>query len=467
MTIPDEPVDPAERLYRRVADAFHDDEIGRVVQSCADSTAEITVELRMHFSLPPTDPAQPDRISRWRPDHVVSGATITILGTATSVVSDRNGNARIRVVDLCGAPVLLVTPPSSMVSPAPAGPAHAVADWSQNPAYMFRPFLAALQVDRQGILPQSAPRVILAQVSGGPPPHAAVFRSTRTTLTLDWKPDWIKTGNRGPVDGKINSCLVLHQTGEPTVAIGSTINTFTNTVAKPRTSAHYIIDLDGHAVKLIHESEQAWHAGHSFWQGQTNVNNFSIGIEIVHTDDPTPQDFTAAQYRTLFRLIPALRASYPGITRQRVVGHGDIKIMSATDFRLNGVRENCPGGRFDWPRLEQAHMARGMVQGPPAPRIFGIAPGEVLARSPSSRRPVSTPAVAQIKQALSGIGYSVSAVDGSTITPEFDDALQRAVRHFQIRRFSGSRLASRPAMLGAVDYITAQEIAMVSGDAGP
>jgi N-acetyl-anhydromuramyl-L-alanine amidase AmpD len=458
----DDPLAQAELLYSRVANEFQDVEYGHVVEPCADSTVEITVQLRIHFSLPPADPSQTARVSRWRPTHVVAGATITVVGSGVSVVTGRNGDARFPVAGLCGARVLLVTPPPSMLSVLPAGPAHATADWDQNPIYMFRPFSFALDIDTNGIKSSPAPNVIFTQLPDGPPPHAAVFSATRTRLTVDWKPDWIKSGNRTSSSGKTNSCLVLHQTGG--ASIGSAINTFLN--PSSQASAHYVVDLDGHVVKLVHESERAWHAGSSFWQGQTDVNAFSIGIEIVHTDDPNPQDFTEAQYIALLRLIPAFRTVYPGITRQRVVGHGDVKIVSKTDYRLSGSRENCPGGRFDWPRLERARMARGTTQGPPAPRIFGIGPGEVLAKAPSTRRPVSTPEVARIKEALSSIGYSVSSVDGTTITPEFDDALRLAVRHFQIRRFSGIRLANRPSLLGAVDYDTAHEIAMVFADSG-
>jgi hypothetical protein len=45
-------------------------------------------------------------------------------------------------------------------------------------------------------------------------------------------------------------------------------------------SAHYLISKQGDIVSLVDEGEQAFHAGVSFWRGRTNLNRYSIGIEI-------------------------------------------------------------------------------------------------------------------------------------------------------------------------------------------
>ena len=47
-------------------------------------------------------------------------------------------------------------------------------------------------------------------------------------------------------------------------------------------SAHYFIWEDGRIDQLVRESERAWHAGASFWKGESDVNSASIGIEIVN-----------------------------------------------------------------------------------------------------------------------------------------------------------------------------------------
>ena len=45
-------------------------------------------------------------------------------------------------------------------------------------------------------------------------------------------------------------------------------------------SCHYLVDAEGRIAQMVPESERAWHAGQSLWQGETDINSCSIGIEI-------------------------------------------------------------------------------------------------------------------------------------------------------------------------------------------
>ena len=47
-------------------------------------------------------------------------------------------------------------------------------------------------------------------------------------------------------------------------------------------SAHYMINDNGTVFRLVAEENRAWHAGVSYWQGATDINDRSIGIEIVN-----------------------------------------------------------------------------------------------------------------------------------------------------------------------------------------
>ena len=47
-------------------------------------------------------------------------------------------------------------------------------------------------------------------------------------------------------------------------------------------SAHYVVDEDGRIYRLVADSCRAWHAGRSYWAGATDINDRSIGIEIVN-----------------------------------------------------------------------------------------------------------------------------------------------------------------------------------------
>src|SRR5690606_17178223 len=44
-------------------------------------------------------------------------------------------------------------------------------------------------------------------------------------------------------------------------------------------SSHYLVHEDGHVVQMVRESDRAWHAGKSSWNGDTDVNSCSVGIE--------------------------------------------------------------------------------------------------------------------------------------------------------------------------------------------
>lgn len=91
-------------------------------------------------------------------------------------------------------------------------------------------------------------------------------------------------------------------------------------------SAHYLIGRNGNIYRLVADKDIAWHAGASEMpDGRTNINDFSIGIEVVNTKDGK---FTADQYASLNRLIDQLKEKYPV---KNVLGHEDIAPGRKTD----------------------------------------------------------------------------------------------------------------------------------------
>jgi AmpD protein len=113
---------------------------------------------------------------------------------------------------------------------------------------------------------------------------------------------------------------------------------FFQTLTGLKASAHLLICRDGETVQFVSFNERAWHAGKSSWQGREACNDYSIGIECEGTDE-TP--YADAQYATLRTLLPMLMAAYPGISRERIVGHSDVAPGRKTD----------PGPSFDWARV--------------------------------------------------------------------------------------------------------------------
>ena len=92
-----------------------------------------------------------------------------------------------------------------------------------------------------------------------------------------------------------------------------------------RVSSHYLIAPDGVVHHLVHESDIAWHAGVSSWRGQSNVNEFSVGIELVGVNSYTPAQISACS-----KLVKCLLKDY-SLSVGDVVGHLDIAPGRKTD----------------------------------------------------------------------------------------------------------------------------------------
>ena len=104
-----------------------------------------------------------------------------------------------------------------------------------------------------------------------------------------------------------------------------------------RVSAHVVIRRSGLIIQCVGFDERAWHAGVSSFEGVTDCNDYSIGIELEGTDT---QAFTDAQYASLQAVTRAIQARYPLITLARITGHEHIAPGRKTD----------PGPHFDWCR---------------------------------------------------------------------------------------------------------------------
>ena len=82
----------------------------------------------------------------------------------------------------------------------------------------------------------------------------------------------------GAFDTGLPDTIVVHYTAGPSVS--SAVNTFKDPSVKA--SAHVVVDYDGAITQLIPFNKIGWHAGESTWLDRTDLNNYSIGIEIVN-----------------------------------------------------------------------------------------------------------------------------------------------------------------------------------------
>lgn len=134
--------------------------------------------------------------------------------------------------------------------------------------------------------------------------------------------------------------LVMHYTGMENASFA--LSRLCDPHAK--VSSHYTIDEDGTIYAHVPESRRAWHAGTSFWAGETNVNARSIGIELVNPGHEFGyHPFAQAQIVSLTALCQDILRRH-AICRARVLAHSDVA----------PARKEDPGELFPWQRLAAA-----------------------------------------------------------------------------------------------------------------
>lgn len=126
-----------------------------------------------------------------------------------------------------------------------------------------------------------------------------------------------------------------------------------------RVSSHYLV-LSGNDEKiynLVPDNERAWHAGISSFRGRSNLNDTSIGIEIVnegilkdYINYPTYNlyehyiEFEAKQIEKVGQLVKELADKYK-IPARNILGHSDIAPS----------RKKDPGAKFPWKLLHDKY----------------------------------------------------------------------------------------------------------------
>lgn len=160
--------------------------------------------------------------------------------------------------------------------------------------------------------------------------------------------------NCGPRrDGLVPRFVILHYTAMASAA--AAIDRLCDPAAE--VSAHYVICKTGRITQLVPEGLRAWHAGVGEWDGLTDINSRSIGIEL---DNDGCGPFSFALMDSLEWLLRRVLTGWD-IPPENVIGHSDMAPGRKFD----------PGPWFDWVRLEAQGLAgrRGHDTGPGDPDL--------------------------------------------------------------------------------------------------
>lgn len=223
--------------------------------------------------------------------------------------------------------------------------------------------------------------------------------------------------------------LVVHYTAED---FPSSLATLTDR----EVSAHYLVPAEPPrqknqptVLRLVPESQLAWHAGISFWRGATRLNDTSIGIELENRGYRRTADgriwypFEPAQMAVLLPLMRDIVERYH-MQPQDVVGHSDIAPQ----------RKQDPGPLFPWRWLWQQGIGAWPDEGRVADFLAGRPPTQL-----------TDPAV--LLNLLARYGYQV--------TPDMTASQQRSViaafqMHFRPADYRGLADAQSEAIARAL-----------------
>jgi N-acetylmuramoyl-L-alanine amidase len=180
-----------------------------------------------------------------------------------------------------------------------------------------------------------------------------------------------------------------------------------------RVSCHYLVHENGRVVQLVQEARRAWHAGISSWQGQTDINSRSIGIEIANPGhDFGYPDFPKRQIAAVITLCRGILRRR-NIRRDYVVAHSDVAPS----------RKQDPGEKFPWKTLSDSGIGL-WVEPIPITDWLSLVPGD------------TGETVMDLQKSLAEFGYGVNP------TGEYDaitkDAVTAFQRHFRPAKVDGN-----------------------------
>jgi N-acetylmuramoyl-L-alanine amidase len=177
-----------------------------------------------------------------------------------------------------------------------------------------------------------------------------------------------------------------------------------------KVSCHYLVDEKGVIVQMVEESMRAWHAGVSMWDGESDINSASIGIEIHNPGHQLGYaEFTPEQMEAVAALSRDITARYE-IKPENVLAHSDVAPLRKSD----------PGEKFNWRMLHEAGVGL-WVEPKPIREGAALSPGD------------EGESVREVQARLRAHGYGID------VSGRYDGLTEAVVRAFQ-RHFRQERV---------------------------
>lgn len=220
-------------------------------------------------------------------------------------------------------------------------------------------------------------------------------------------------------------------------------------------SAHYLVPSAADPLmkqntvyQLVPEDKRAWHAGASNWNGRSNLNDSSIGIEIVHpgfTDSSSGRHWYPwddQQIRLVASLAKDIIQRY-AITPDNVVAHSDIAPGRKFD----------PGPLFPWQQLAE----QGIGAWPDSDMVQHYLAG---------RSRYATGSVSKIQADLASYGFTIPQT--GTEDSQTQKVISAFQMHFRPTNITGTADAETEAIAAALvaKYRPTQKMLRQENDTG-
>jgi N-acetylmuramoyl-L-alanine amidase len=155
------------------------------------------------------------------------------------------------------------------------------------------------------------------------------------------KIEWIQSPNFGKRPRGVTdvTTIVLHSTVIPTLELTTEAFQRDEKHDPAAVSSHFTVGKDGSIIQNVSTFARAWHAGKS-WDaaGRNNVNDYSIGIEMVNLNDGK-DPYTEAQIQAVCGLIAEMKRRFP------------IKQLVSHEYIAQPPGRKDDPKRFPWQRL--------------------------------------------------------------------------------------------------------------------
>ena len=183
-----------------------------------------------------------------------------------------------------------------------------------------------------------------------------------------------------------------------------------------RVSSHFLVldEDDNKIYSLVPLEQRAWHAGASSFRGRTNINDTSVGIEIVsdgiakeYRNNPYPLydhyvEFKPIQIEKTAQIIKYVAEKY-NIPAKNIVAHSDIA----------PGRKKDPGAKFPWKELYDKYN-------------IGAWYDEADKQAFMNEEKFNATSIREIKDELRKYGYEVNRLE------EWDKESKNVVYAFQL-----------------------------------